>query len=82
MQIWGFYFVSSANTILTGFSGERRAPQHCSFVLQSLTLEAVGRSWYLILEMLLAEETVADNSSVFQKYILHTSKSCREQRGR
>lgn len=42
MQIWGFYFVSRANSILIGLSGEGQVPQHCSFVLQSLTLEAVG----------------------------------------
>lgn len=41
--------------VLTGFSGKRQAPQQCSFVLQSLTLEAVGRSWYLLLEVLEAD---------------------------
>lgn len=42
MQIWGFYFVPSTNSVLIGLSGEGQVPQHCSFVLQSLTLEAVG----------------------------------------
>lgn len=52
MQIWGFYFVSSANSILIGLSGEGQVPQHCSFVLQSLTLEAVeGIFQYFILVM-------------------------------
>lgn len=47
--------MSSVNNVLIGFSGERQVPQQRSFVLQSITLEAVGEVFhYFILVMVVA----------------------------